>query len=303
MELAKAIWAQGSARYRLGETRAALSLGEQALAIATELNNPNEMARSLNLLGAAHYVLGQYAQAEEYWENALKIFQDLGNRQQGMDLLSNLGVIADARGDYETAFQRYHSALEIAREIGYKDGEIVFLTNRGSEQVALGNYGAGEVDLHQAIQLAGVTGSWCMPITFNYHAEALLGLSRYEEALYSAEQALFLGEEDKTPEYLGMAWRTLGMVSEKLGKPISLRDRGTREIVHYDANSCFSKSETIFAEAEIDMEKARTLRQWSKHLFSAGETERATKMWQDARTIFAKLGADLEVQRMAHIPG
>ena len=226
----------------------------------------------------------------------------LGNRQQGMDLLSNLGVIADARGDYETAFQRYHSALEIAREIGYKDGEIVFLTNRGSEQVALGNYGAGEVDLQQAIQLAGVTGSWCMPITFNSHAEALLGLGRYEEALYSAEQALFLGEEDKTPEYLGMAWRTLGMVSEKLRKPISLRDRGTREIIHHDANSCFSKSETIFSEAEIDMEKARTLRQWSKHLFSAGETERAAKMWQTARDIFARLGAEMEVKRMNDQP-
>jgi class 3 adenylate cyclase/predicted ATPase len=302
MELAKALWTQGSIRYRLGEPRAALSLGEESLKIATELDNANEMARSLNLLGAANYVLGQYEQAQNYWESALNIFQELNNRQQGMDLLSNLGVIADARGDYEIAFQRYHSALEIAREIGYRDGEIVFLTNRGMEQVALGNYGAGEADLRQAIQLAGVTGSWCLPITFNYHAEALLGLGRYKEALYSAKQALVLGEEDKTPEYIGLAWRTLGMVSEKIGKPIRLRDRETHKLKNYNADACFMKSETIFTEAEIDMERARTLREWAKAAFRHGEEKRAETMWQNSREIFAKLGADMEVQRMATPP-
>jgi len=299
-ELVKAIWTQGFARYRLGEARVALSLGKQALEITTELNNANEMGRSLNLLGAAYYALGQYVQAESYWENALKIFRELGNRQQGMDLLNNLGAIADARGDNDTAFQRYHSALEIAREIGYRDGEILFLTNRGGEQAALGNYGAAEADLRQSIQLAGTTGSWCLPITFNYHAEALIGLGRYEEALYSAQQALILAEEDKTPEYLGMAWRTLGMVCQKLSRPISLKDRKTRQTIEYDARACFSKSESIFAEAEIEMERARTLREWARYEFRNDNKEQAVKMWQDARDIFAKLGAEMEVQRMNH---
>lgn len=302
MELAKAVWAQGSARYRLGEPRTALSLGEQSLAIATELNNLNEMGRSLNLLGAAHFALDQYGQAESYWENALKIFQELGNRQQGMLLLNNLGAIADAQGDHGAALQRYDSALEIAREIGYRDGEILFLTNRGGEQVALNNYGAAEDDLRQAIQLAGITGSWCMPITFNYYAEVLIGLGRYEEASYSAKQALFLGEEDKTPEYIGMAWRTLGMASAGLAEPVMLRERTTRQIVEYDVRACFSESQRIFAEAEIESERARTLREWAKYEFKIGNREEAEKMWQEAKDIFAKLGAKMEVQQMSNPP-
>ena len=301
-ELVKALWTQGFARYRLGEPRAALSLGQQAVAIATDLEDPNELGRSLNLLGAAHYLSGQYKDAENYWEKAFKIFQELGNRQQGMDLLNNLGVIADARGDHETAFQRYHEALEIAREIGYRDGEILFLTNRGVEQVALGNYGAAEADLRQAIQLAGINGSWCMPITFNYHAEALVGLGRYQEAYYSAQQALVLGEEDKTPEYIGMAWRALGIVSEKFSQPISVKDPEIRQTATYDADTCFSKSEKIFAEAEIEVERARTLREWAKYHFKSGNQEQAAKMWQDARDIFANLGAEMEVQRMSYPP-
>jgi len=301
-ELIKALWTQGLARYRLGEPRAALSLAQQVVTIAKDLDYPNELGRGLNLLAAAYYALGQYKEAENYWENALKIFQELGNRQQGMDLLNNLGAIADAQGDHETAFQRYHDALEIARETGYRDGEILFLTNRGGQQVELGSYGAAETDLRQAIQLAGINGSWCMPITFNYYAEALVGLGRYEEALYSAQQALVLGAEDKTPEYTGTAWRALGIVSEKFSEPIHVKDPELRQDAIYDANTCFSKSEKIFAEAEIEMERARTLREWAKYQFKTGNPEQAERMWQDSREIFARLGAEKEVQRMANPP-
>ncbi|HLO17007.1 MAG TPA: adenylate/guanylate cyclase domain-containing protein [Anaerolineales bacterium] len=298
MELAKALWTQGSVRYRLGEARLALSLGEQALAIATELNNPNEMARSLNLLGAAQYVLGQYAEAQSYWENALKIFQDLGNQQQGMLLLSNLGVIADARGDYETAFQRYHSALEIARDIGNRDGETYILSNRGIEQVALKNYAAAEYDLRQVIQLTGINGSWFLANTYNYYAEALLGLDRFEEALFAARQGLAQSIENSSPENIGGAWRALGLVAARIGTSIKIKDRQTWQSVAYDARDCFAKSEEIFAESEIHGERARTLREWSRYARKTGDQELAAKMWQEARDIFAKLGADSEVQRM-----
>jgi predicted ATPase/class 3 adenylate cyclase len=302
LEIAKALWAQGSARFRLGEGIMALSLGEQALEISKELNNRNEMARCLNLLGAAHYVSGRYDLVEKCWEDALKIFQELGNRQQGMDLLSNLGVVADARGDYETAFQRYDGALSIAREIGYKDGEIVFLTNRGGEQVALKNYAAAEADLRQAIKMAGITGSWCMPLTFNFHAEALIGQGRHDEAFFSARQALVLAEEDKTPEYIGMAWRTLGLICDRTDDLVRFSDWETREPREFDARMCFTKSVKIFADAELEMERARTLREWSRYEFKRENKQRAVEMWQEARQIFEKLDARMEVERMSELP-
>lgn len=297
-ELVKALWTQGFVRYRLGEPRAALSLGEQAAAIATELDNPNEIGQSLNLLGAAHYALGQYSQAESYWKNALKIFQELGNRKQGMDLLSNLGVIADARGDYDTAFQRYHSALEIARDIGNRDGEISILSNRGIAQVALKHYAAAESDLRQVIQLTGISGSWFLPNTYNYYAEALLGLGRFEEATFAAQQGLAQSIEDASPENIGGAWRALGLVASKTGKAIRIKDRETHQSIDNDAHACFAKSEKIFADAEINGERARTLREWARYEFKTGNKQRAAKMWQDARDIFAKIGAEMEVQRM-----
>jgi class 3 adenylate cyclase/tetratricopeptide (TPR) repeat protein len=302
LEIAKTLWAQGSARYRLGEPRAVLSLGEQALAISSELNNQNEMGRCLNLLGAAHYVLGQYVEAQNFWEDSLEIFQSLGNRQQGMLLLSNLGALADARGDYETAFQRYNSALEIAREIGNRDGEIYILSNRGIEQVALNNHADAESDLRHVIQLTGITGAWFLANTYNYYAEALLGLGRFEEASYAALQGLAQSVEDNSPENIGGAWRALGLVAAKTGNAIKLKVRGMESSADFDARACFAQSEKIFAESEIKGERARTLREWAAYEFNMDNHDQAEKMWQEARDIYAKLGAELELKRMDRPP-
>lgn len=302
LELAKAIRGQGTARFRLGEGQAALFLAEKSLDMFTELDAQNEMARCLNLLAAVNYVSGRLDDAESNWEKSLNIFQELGNRQEGMDLLSNLGVVADGLGDYETAFKRYDNALTIAREIGYKDGEIVFLTNRGGEYVALGNYEAAEADLTQAIQLAGITGSWCMPLTFNQRAEALIGLGRYEEAFYSARQALVLGEEDETPEYVGMVWRTMGIICDRTNDVVRFSDWETHQMGEYDAEACFRKSAEIFVESEIDLEHAHTLREWARYKFKSGDDKAGRKMWKEAQDIFSEVGAQMEVERMKDLP-
>ena len=302
LELVRALWTEGLAHYRLGDAQTTLTLARQALAITTEMNERSEMGRCLNLIAASLYALGQYQQAETNWEAALKIFQELGNRRLGMDILSNLGAIADAHGDHDAAFQRFHNALEIAREMGYRDGEIVFLTNRGGAQVALGNHAAAEADLRKAIELAGIEGSWCLPYTYSYHAEALLGLGSYETAYYSARQALALGQEDRVPENIGAAWRVLGRVAEKSGKPVSLRLHGLGELIDYAPEDCFSKSAEIFAEVEMEGERARTLREWAKYEFRRNHAERAEELWQEARAIFEKLGAHREVKRMGQKP-
>jgi tetratricopeptide (TPR) repeat protein len=293
---------QGQARFRLGDYQTSSSLAEEALGVFTELDEQNEMARCLNLIAATHYVSGRLKEAELYWEKALKIFQDIGNRQEGMDLLSNLGVVADGLGDYETALRRYDNALTIARETGYRNGEIVFLTNRGSEYVALEKYETAEADLTLAIQLAGINGSWVLPSTFDQRAQALIGLGRYEEALYSARQALVLGEEDETPEYIGMAWRTLGKLCDKTNDVVRFPDRETRQMNEYDAEACFSKSTAIFVESEIELEHAHTLREWARYKFKSGDKDQGKKMWQEAKDIFSEMGAQMEVERMKDLP-
>jgi hypothetical protein len=127
-------------------------------------------------------------------------------------------------------------------------------------------------------------------------------LGNIEQALYSAEQALFLGIEDSAPEYIGAAWRALGMVAMRTGIPVKFKDRGSDQVEEYDAEACFRKSERIFSETDMDGERARTLREWARHDFKIGNQEEGEKKWQEARAIFTRLGADLEVERLAKPP-
>ncbi len=301
-EIAQALWLQGTTCYRLGEGQEALVRAEEALAINTELNDQNQMARCLNLLGAAYYSLGRYADSEQHWEDALELFQELGDRRKGMDLLNNLGVIADARGDYSSAFQRYDSALEIARQMGYRDGEIVFLTNRGGEQVALGNHEAAESDLRMAIDLAGNAGSWILPNTYYYLSEASLRLGKIEQALEAAQTALALGKADGAPEYIGAAYRALGMVSKKLGRAVAVAIGQEEQPGPCHGDELFSESIRVLKEGDMEGEQARTLREWARWELLGGNREHGEALWAEAREIFGKLGATVEYDRMAQFP-
>jgi tetratricopeptide (TPR) repeat protein len=301
-ELAVSLWDQSFAHYRLGEAKLALPLAEQALAIFTDLDDTAQIARCFNLLGGLNYMSGRLNDAEGYWGKALKLFQDLGNRMLSTDILANLGVLADARGDYDTAFARFDKAVKSCRETGNRDGEIVFLSNRAWELVALERYEEAIRDLEDAIGRAGINGSWVMPQAFNSHAEALIGLGRYEEAFYSARQSLVFGEEDNAPEAIGMAWRTLGVVSDKTNRSLEFSDWETHQKTLHDAVTCFRNSVKCFEDAEIEMERARTLRAWARYELGHGNQEAGVKKWQEARDIFAKLGAQMEVERMNNVP-
>jgi hypothetical protein len=51
------------------------------------------------------------------------------------------------------------------------------------------------------------------------------------------------------------------------------------------------------------MERARTLREWALYKFRYGDKKRGAMLWQEAKDLFSKLGAQMEVDRMAHLPG
>jgi predicted ATPase/class 3 adenylate cyclase len=301
--LVRALWTQGTAQFRLGESAAVLDLGEQALAIATQLEDREEIGRCLNLLGGAYYVTGRYDEAEDYFERALRIFEGLGNPRQGMDLSSNLGVIAEARGDHDTALERYQKALEIARNMGYRDGEIVFLTNRGGEYNAVKNYTKAEADLLEAVKLAGAAGSWVLALTYCNLALAYQGGDKPEEALNAALKGLALGQEDNAPEYIGIAWRALGMISAGTGEVITVGDAESGQTGSYSAVECFERGAKILQEAGLEGERARTLREWAAYELGAGDKEKGAALWETARDIFAGLGATMEVERMGILPG
>jgi tetratricopeptide (TPR) repeat protein len=252
----------------------------------------------LNLAGAlACDFLGDPGQAVRHFEEALVMFRELGDQQGVTMILNNLGMVTRARGDYGAAVDLFQEALTIAREIGDRHFEMEYLDNLGGARVGLGEYSAAEADLWQAIHMAETSGGLrILPEAYRFLAEALLGQGKVGAALEVARQALALGQEHNEPNYIGGAWRALGMVAAELPEAIVIEDQA------YDAAACYAESLRIFTEKGIERERAWTLRAWAEYEMAQGEKSRGQSMWQEAREIFARLGAESCVERMANLP-
>ena len=258
-ELARALYRQAWAFYRLGEMEKAVALGEDALLLTAELGDAGrrEQARSLNLLGAAYNVLGRFEQADNCYKKALAIFREAGDKRGVGGILNNLGENADSNGDTQTAVRHYQEALAIARENGERVLQIVYQSNLGGLRLKLGDFAAAEKDLRESIERAGNVGHFTTSETYRFLAEVLIGQNKIDEALQTAQKALTLAQETENQEHLGNAWRVLGIIA-------STQEKVKVNKKTVSAQECFAESLRIFTETKMEAERARTLRDLEK---------------------------------------
>jgi hypothetical protein len=64
----------------------------------------------------------------------------------------------------------------------------------------------------------------------------------------------------------------------------------------------FEESLRICREMGMEGEEARTLREWARYELGHGDPARGAAMWEEARDLFARLGVELDVERMATLP-
>jgi tetratricopeptide (TPR) repeat protein len=298
VELAWALFRIGWSYYRLGNVKAALASGEQALALGMRLDARRRIADSLNLLGGVHSVLGRYGDAAHYNSRAVTLYQELGDQEGIGAMLNHLGEHAQLRGDYGAAVALHREALKIAYETGNRNREMAFLSNLGGARVGMGEYRAAEYDLRRVIQWAEIAGQrgW-LSNTYRFLAIACLGQNRVEESLAAALRALTLGKEVGAPGLIGGAWRVLGTILARAARSVTIGDRVL------DATTCFFESAQSFANMGAEGERARTLQAWARHEMEQGNSKRGEEMWREARSIFVRLGMELEVGRMTDWTG
>ncbi|HEU4594417.1 MAG TPA: protein kinase [Pyrinomonadaceae bacterium] len=293
-ELARALNLQSQASTRLGDARAGMMLGDQALALAGDIREEGsgERADSLKSLGMAYHQLGRFEQAEHCKEQALALYRESGNRRGVGNMLNSLGETARLRGDYGKALARYREALAIARETGNRNGEMLYLGNLGAARAGLGDYAAAEADLRQSIALAESVGYYGISENYRFLAEALLGQENLKESLEAAEHALELGRRTENQEHIGEAWRVLGLIASRTSAPVLVGGEP------HDASACFAESLRLFRHIGLEAERARALRDWSRHESRHGDAARGQAMWQESLDIFQRLGMTPEAERM-----
>ncbi len=294
-ELAVALNRHGLASHRLGDAGSVRELGLRLIALGEEMKEGRRHARAngLRLVGVAHETSGRFAEADECFEQSLALLRETGDRRNVGFMLNNLGVVAHLRGDYEVAVARYGEALAIFRETGERTCELPGLGNLAGAQVGLGEYAAAETNLRQAIAWAGPAGHFALSMIYCYLAESLCGQGKTADALEAARVALDLGLRTENQDYIGSAWRALGLVASRAGAPVNVSEEA------YDAARCFAESLRVYTEMGAEAEGARTLRDWAHHELQGGDAERGAALWEEARAVFTRLGMGRELERMS----
>jgi tetratricopeptide (TPR) repeat protein len=297
-ELARAIFNKGWALFRLGDSSAAQSLGQESLSLSRSLNARRSVADSLNLLGVVCEMLGQFEESNRLTYEALSIFQELGDKRGEVVLLNNLGETARTRGHFQKAIALYEEARKIAMEIGVRELELICLVNWCGAKVGAQDYRSAEAGLAEVMSLPeAVSISWLSDIYY-FLAEAYLGQNKLDEALAAAQQAVFISRDQQEAAAIGAAWRTLGKVLARRNEtvkleigPVNIGQRGLHALP-LDAANCFAESWHVFDEIPMEVEAAHTLRVWGEFEKGQGNTARGEKMCHEALETLERLGIE-----------
>jgi tetratricopeptide (TPR) repeat protein len=208
----------GNCHFNLGESRRAIDLYTQALAIFRDIGDRRGEGLELGNLGLCHQFLGNYQQAIDLLAQALAVARDIGNRQGEGIALGNLGLCHESLGNYQQAIDLLAQALAVARDIGDRLGEGNRLGNLGLCHYELGDYQQA-IDLHtEALAIdrdIGYRPGECLDLGNLGLCHCRLG--DYQQAIDLHTEALAIARdlghrygEANTLTYLGRVWLAAG---------------------------------------------------------------------------------------------
>ncbi|MEW5722163.1 MAG: tetratricopeptide repeat protein [Thermodesulfobacteriota bacterium] len=170
---------------KLGDFPNAAANLEKAIALATELGKPLNLAESYSNLGIIHWDQGEYPAALDLILKAKEVEAKEGLKKNlGADF-NNEGLIYKSAGNYPKALAALEEALRLAREIGDQRSEAIALGNRalvhrilGKNDLAKQDYEAA-LGIYQTVQFKEGTAS------------CYLGLGKYYEVAENDYRAAY----------------------------------------------------------------------------------------------------------------
>ena len=117
-----------------------LLIGDQAIALAQQLDDRSKLAEAYRSKGINQWAKGNYPGALELYGEAIKIFEALNHKKGMTQTYNNLGVVYMYMSNYPKALEYYLKALPLAEELNNKTGIANACTNIGLVYKNLANY-------------------------------------------------------------------------------------------------------------------------------------------------------------------
>jgi len=259
---------------------------EEARTIYRQLGDLQGQAVAQNSLANALFDLGRWSEADRYYQEAGRIFSQLGNVYNRLLVDNNLGGIALNQGRVDDALLFYRRALRSVEQIGGSLWVMGALNlNLGATHVRRGEATVAFEHLERSRELfAQAKVRDLLPEMHRRLAEAHLSLGKTVAARQEAETSLSLAKELAMAAEVGLALRTLAVISAE--------DRQTE-----DAIALLKESIALLSEVGDNYGLACAQLCLAELYSSRGEHELATELLAQCRPVFERLGAALEMAR------
>ena len=144
---------------KLGLWDEAYARGKEALALFTEIGDPNLQAFANLQLGSIYDRQGQHRQAVRHAQEAVDLYRVAGNHAGQAQALNSLGWGHACLGDYKQALTFCQQALPSLQESGDRDSEAGTWDSIGYAYHNLGDYRQAAASYERALQLARMVGN------------------------------------------------------------------------------------------------------------------------------------------------
>jgi CHAT domain-containing protein len=200
LALARAVADRSGEAYALGnvsgsylrtDLQQALNWGFQAMAVARETDEQEELARLLYTLGLVYRRLGQPTKARDFYLEARQILQALGNQDREMTIVLALANIQGDLGEEEQALALSQTAREHFHARGRQREEADALNNIAVSQKRLNRYEEAVQNYEASLALKRVIGyQQTEALTLRNLALIYRALKRISEARTALQQAM-----------------------------------------------------------------------------------------------------------------
>lgn len=197
----------------------AISMANQALKLAAELQNKKETGTALKTLGIAHYQLTNYRQALEYYEQSLAIFKQINDYEGIASNQNNIALILERQGDYSGALKRYLESASIFSKNNNEKKLSTILGNIGEFFNTLGRFDKALDYMRQSLEIDEKNkDSLKMARSYNTIGNIYLSMKDFKTAITYYRKAEKINKSFNSQENLSTNYNNLGAAFQGLGK-------------------------------------------------------------------------------------
>ncbi|OQY36319.1 MAG: hypothetical protein B6243_03525 [Anaerolineaceae bacterium 4572_5.2] len=281
----------GGVYYQKDDLDQASNYVRKSLVLREEIGDTAEVARSYNNLGLLNWKQGNWDRALENFERSVEFNESLGDVEAILLLYTNIGLLETDRGNLQKAFTSLNKSLDGAKRIGHRFIEFIaslhlsryYLTENQWEEALAHSVKSAEICEEIGAQEHLPDVYWCQ-------GAAWLKQGNLEKAEHHGKKALIRLEETDLAQESPSTEKA--RVLRLLGT-IALRKRNLKQAKEY-----LEKSAQQSSLLNNQLELGRTTAVLAELSKTEGDTIKARLQENEARLIFQRLGAQLDLEKL-----